>query len=185
MDLENKNNVVDTDKADEITETEKAIDSFLNGSVYTEEDAKKDKEASKFVTNKEAAICAISVFALAVWNLSGYGAILIAAVALLSCFLMGSGKNAVQVCVSNALTLGIMAVIRVAFSVISVFLQTFYFFVLEESLPTKLSNFFSLATNLVGIIVFIFFVINMFYLMSKKHTPLFGNTAKKFAEREE
>ena len=95
------------------------------------------------------------------------------------------GKNAVQVCVSNALTLGIMAVIRVAFSVISVFLQTFYFFVLEESLPTKLSNFFSLATNLVGIIVFIFFVINMFYLMSKKHTPLFGNTAKKFAEREE
>ena len=183
MDFENKNDVVD--KAEEISETEKAIDSFLNGSVYTEEDAKKEKEAPKFLTNKETIICAISLFALLVWNLSGYGAIVVSAIALIAAVALNVGKNAIQVCVSNALALGVCAVVRIAISVIYIVIQTFYFYVLEENVSTDLSNFISLTTNIIGVLVFVFFVINAFCLMSKTHTPVFGGTAKKFAEREE
>ena len=184
MDFENQNNAFDEEKATEVTETEKAIDSFLNGSVYTEEDEKKDKEANKFLTNKEALICAVSLFALLVWNLNGYGAILVSALALLAASFLNVGKNAMRVCVSNALSLGCMAIVRVAISVLQIIIQTFYFFVLEKNLSTSFSNFISLTTNIIGILVFVFFIINAFCLMSKKHTPIFGGVAKSFAERE-
>ncbi len=185
MDLENKNDAVDTERAEEINETEKAIDSFLNGSVYTEEDAKKDKEASKFITNKEALICAISVFALAVWYLSTYGAIIVAAIGLGVAALSNMGKNAMRICVSNSLTLGVCAVINIAISTFYTIAQIFSVYVLEKNVSSKLTQFVSLSTIIVSILVFVFFVINAFCLLSKKHTPIFGGTAKKFAEREE
>jgi len=184
MDFENKNDILDTEAA-EADETEKAMDSFLNGSVYTEEDAKKDKEVSKFVTNKEAVVCGISLFALVAWSFSAYGALVMSALALLGMVFIKAGKNATQVCVSNALAVGVITVIRVALSMLEAIVQTYYFYVLEKNITTDFKNTITLFSNLITIALFIIFIINALCLLSKKHTPVFGGTAKKFAEREE
>ena len=185
MDLENKNDVLDAEKTVEVEETEKAIDSFLNGSVYAEEEEKASKAESKFVTSKEAIVCSISLFALVTWGFSVYGAILVSVLALLGMIFINAGTNAKQVCVSNVLTVATFAAIRFFFSAIQIFVQTYYFYVLEKSVTTKFSNTMTLMTNLVSFIVFIIFVVNAIYLASKKHTPIFSGVAKKFAEREE
>ena len=185
MDFENKNDVLDTENTDEADETAKAMDSFLNGSVYTEEDAKKDREVSRFVTNKEAVICGISLFALVTWSFSVYGALLISALALLGMVFINAGKNATQVCVSNALSVGTLAIIKFALSALEVIVAMFYAFVLEKNSPVLFSNLLSIVNLIISVVIFILFLINAFCLISKSHTPVFGNIAKKFAEREE
>ena len=183
MDFENKNDVLDTENA--VEETEKAMDSFLKGSSDTDEDTKNNKDVADFVTNKEAVVCGISLFALAAWNFSSYGALIITALALLGMVFIKAGKNATQVCVSNALSIGVASVLMVAMAVIKSIVQTYNFYVLDKNISTEFSNTIALFSNIISIAVFVMFIINALCLLSKSHTPIFAGTAKKFAEREE
>ena len=183
MDFENKNDVLDTENA--VEETEKAMDSFLKGSSDTEDGAKKDNDVVDFVTNKEAVVCGISLFALAAWNFSSYGALIITALALLGMVFIKAGKNATQICVSNALTIGVASVLVVTLAVIKTLVQTYYFYALDKSISTSFANTLALFTNLISIAVFVIFIINALCLSSKSHTPIFAGTAKKFTERED
>lgn len=186
MDLENKNDVLDTETVNEDEETEKAIDSFLNGSVYTEEDAKKDKAASKFVTSKEAALCGISLLALVTWGFSIYGAIVVSALSVLGMIFMNAGKNAKRFCISNALTVGTLATTKFTLSAIQAIVALFYTFVLEKNIPVRFTNFISIINEVVlSVVMFILFLISALCILSKTHTPIFGGTAKKYAEQED
>ena len=95
MDQENKNV--------EATNEEKALQSFLDGTNDYEEE--KAPEAPKLVMNKgEILISALSLFALAMWTLSNYGAAMICTIAIAVAAFTKSGKDAMHNVISTTAT---------------------------------------------------------------------------------
>ena len=108
MDQENKNV--------EATNEEKALQSFLDGTNDYEEE--KAPEAPKLVMNKgEILISALSLFALAMWTLSNYGAAMICTIAIAVAAFTKSGKDAMHTVTANGLALGTFIVIKATLNV--------------------------------------------------------------------
>lgn len=177
MDQENK--AVETEKE------EKAMESFLNGTNDYEEE--KAPEAPKLVMNKgEMLISALSLFALAMWTLSNYGAAMMCTIAIALAVLTKAGKDAMHTVVANALSLGTFIAIKATINVPSIIAEVLY----NNGKLTNLkygnfSMIIYLISAALSICIFVIFVINAFQLLSKKRLFIFGKAAAKISDKED
>ncbi len=177
MDQENKNV--------EAENTEKAMQSFLDGSNDYEEE--KAPEAPKLTMNKgEMLISALSLFALAMWTLSNYGAAMICTFAIALSVFTKVGKDAMHTVVANALSLGTFIVVKAAINVPSMIIDVFYSHgKISAYKYANISKVMLILNMIVGVCIFVVFVVNAFQLLSKKRLFIFGKTAAKISDKED
>jgi len=177
MDQENKNL--------EAENTEKAMQSFLDGTNDYEEE--KAPEAPKLVMNKgEMLISALSLFALAMWTLSNYGAAMICALAVALAVFTKAGKDTMHTVIANGLALGTFIIVKAAINVPSMIFEVLY---RQGNLSaykySNISNVMLIINMIVAVCVFVIFVVNAFQLLSKKRLTIYGKTAAKISDKED
>lgn len=177
MDQENKNV--------EATNEEKALQSFLDGTNDYEEE--KAPEAPKLVMNKgEILISALSLFALAMWTLSNYGAAMICTIAIAIAVFTKSGKDAMHTVTANGLALGTFIVIKATLNVPSIIAEVLYNYGKLSALNyASFSRIIYVINAVLSVCVFVVFVINAFQLLSKKRLFIFGKAAAKISDKED
>jgi len=193
MDNENKNTV----EAVEESDTEKAMQSFLTGANDYEAEAPVDEAPVGMKLGKlEALICALAVFAGAIWTMSNYGAAVICAIAILVTVIVKPGKDAVHCVAANGLFIGAALLVKASLNALGIIFELFMSFTQPESTYSsgyadwvETYNSFTKVMNtvsaIVNIAVFVIFIINVFCLISKKRTFIFGGTAAKLSDKED
>lgn len=173
-----KDLIVSTDE-----ETDKAMKAFLIGG--GEVDPEELPPAKSVYTKKGAIFCSLTIFSLLLWNISGYGAIFIAAIALVAGLALGVSKNAMRIMISNSITVAFVTIIRVLISVIFTIWKTVYFYILSKNYPSSLANLEALMNNLLAISVFVLFVISAYMFFVKKTSIFFKKTSSMIADSED
>lgn len=192
MDNENKK-VVDTEAED----TDKAMQSFLSGSNDYEaekpaEEAPKTMKLGRF----DMLICVLSVMALGLWTMSNYGTAVICGIAVLLAVITKPGKDAVHTVCANGLCLATALVIKAAINACGNIFELFMNATKPESVYSSgyadwvetynsFSNVINTISSIINVAVFVVFVINAFFLISKKRTVLFGKVAAKLSDRDD
>ena len=179
MDQENKN-IVETEE-----ETDKAMQSFLTGSNDYEEEKTEPAKGASF-SKKDLLIAALAVFAIGIFTISNYGACVIAAIAIGLAIFTDAGKDAVHTVAANSFALGVCVVLKVTVGVVqTVFSLIFAFANATTSTLSNFSAFITIINYAIGILSFVFFIISLFALMSKKRTAVFNKTAAKLSDKED
>lgn len=177
MDQENKNVANDNE--------EKAMKSFLEGTNDYEEE--KAPEAPKLVLNKgEILISALSLFSLAMWTLSNYGAAMICTLAVALALVTKAGRDAMHTVIANALALGTFIIVKAAINVPSMVIDVLYSQGKVSAYKySNISKVMLILNMIVALFIFIIFVVNAFQLLSKKRISIYGKTAAKISDKED
>lgn len=189
----------EAEEVEEAEDPEESYDSDDTDALAKEyEDYEEEYEAKPMKLGKfEILICALAVFAPALWTLSAYGTAMMCGLALLLTVLTKPGKDAVHCVVANALTLGTMIFIRITLNISAIIFElimnasepkkTLYGSAYNdwEETITSFNDVMSVINSVLHLLVFVVFIINVFCLISKKRTPIFGKTAAKLSDKEE
>ena len=114
--VEESEETEDPDESHDTDDTDALVKEYED---YDEEYEAKPMKFGKF----EILICALAVFAPALWTLSAYGTAMMCGLALLLTVLTKPGKDAVHGVVANALTLGTMIFIRITLNISTIIFE--------------------------------------------------------------
>ena len=181
----------------EAEDTEKAMQSFLSGSndYEIEKDTEEKSSAPVKLNKHEVLICALAVFSLALWLLSNHIAAILCGLAIALTVIVKPGKDTVHCVAANGIAFGTMTVVRIVVNVVGELISHYYSYIAEANSYSEAQDLqesyalfnetMSVISAIIGITVFVLFIINACCFASKKRTFVFGSLAAKLSDRDD